>query len=192
MVLQYRSPALVPRVPPPAALGTAGLVNKPGLEAQSLEVSLQDRCREWDGIQERGRSTVGRRTSGVTIPTSSSPTPSCLQPMSSYSGLTRKASDRRWLSSVALPSKCVFPTFILPSVHYSLGFHYSLLVILVYRGFTPTSGYETGTAVAFYPPTTFTYILQSSRKCYILYSASYTTMSISSQSKSTTRTRWAG
>ena len=90
-------PSPGPRVSPPLAwaqprvrLGYASLVHNPGLEAQNLKVPLEDRCREWDGIREG--KTIGRRTSGAAIPTAGSATPSRLQPPSSCSGLTRKAS----------------------------------------------------------------------------------------------------
>jgi len=102
------SPAPPPStsVPPPPALGTAksstGL-RQPGTQSRTGDAKLQrsesglpatpSRVGVGSGmIYKREGKMVGGPTSGSSIPTTGSATPSRLQPPSSYSGLTRKAS----------------------------------------------------------------------------------------------------
>ena len=102
------SPGPPPRtsVPPPPALGTAkswsGL-RQPGAQPRTGDAKFQksengppvtpSRIGVGSGmVYKREGKTVGGPTSGAAIPTAGSATPSRLQPPSSYSGLTRKAS----------------------------------------------------------------------------------------------------
>ena len=102
------SPGPPPRtsVPPPPALGTAksstGL-RQPGAQPRTGDARFQrsengppvtpSRIGVGSGmVYKREGKTVGGPTSGTAIPTAGSATPSRLQPPSSYSGLTRKAS----------------------------------------------------------------------------------------------------